>query len=377
MSQAELIQRAKQGEPGAIARLLHLSLYTRGIRVKAHSAPDRLQILLEAHQFPERHHLINFIHQGLTRLDSQAFKTVEIYARHPDTTQFLWTDGFDIRASQKNSAHPAHQAFAPQASGHPTPPSSHHAETLHAELGATAALPSPQSMPSTADSTIGHLSPQELAKHAQMRLSRQKSAQGGPRQHPTNDLGWMLVEKLRVVNPFAMGLMSILALHSIFGSHHYTPAGFMAARDPMMMFLHNINLIIHEAGHPIFGILGQFMGLLGGSLMQVLVPAVIAGYFIITRQNYAWAIALWWMGQSILDVSLYIKDAQERALPLLGGEAVLHDWHFLLLKMHLLPYDDLIASVVFSIGILAYMIAIPAGTYYACRKPTSATQMRS
>ena len=37
-------------------------------------------------------------------------------------------------------------------------------------------------------------------------------------------------------------------------------------------FMHTINLMFQEAGHPIFGLLGNFMGYLGGSLMQVLMP---------------------------------------------------------------------------------------------------------
>lgn len=395
MSQAELIQRAKQGEPAAIARLLHVSLYTRGIRVKAHRAPDRLQILLEAHQFPDRHHLVSFIHRGIARLESQAFRTVEIYARHPDTTKFIWCDGFDVRAPiREASASPTTSSSAKvirsQAHSrvvqHDKPSSKldrsrrqndHLDASIPKEsavmLGASTLSPSNHAIPASSGSKLEELSPRELARQAQLRLSMQQSTQA-TRRTSSNDLGWMLIDKCRGVNPFALGLLGILTLHSIIGSRHYTPEGFIAAQDPMMMFLHNINLIIHEAGHPIFGILGQFMGLFGGSLMQVLVPGVIAGYFLIKRQNYAWAIALWWTGQSILDVSLYIKDAQERALPLLGGEAVLHDWHFLLLKMHLLPYDDVIAGIVFSIGIVVYLVAIPFGAYAACRPPLSATR---
>ena len=45
----------------------------------------------------------------------------------------------------------------------------------------------------------------------------------------------------------------------------------------MNSFLHLINLLFHEAGHIIFSPFGQFMTMLGGSLMQVLVPIVCAG----------------------------------------------------------------------------------------------------
>ncbi|MEM9451945.1 MAG: hypothetical protein AAGA75_25925 [Cyanobacteria bacterium P01_E01_bin.6] len=382
MSQAELLQQAQQGNTAAIARLLHLSLYTRGIRVKAHQAPDRLQLLLEANRFPDRHHLVTFIHRGIAKLQVKTFKTVEIYARHPGTTQFLWCDGFDVNAPIREiSPSPATDSLMHNSSnsgvqnGHrlneqDTQVATHGRSQSDEELGCSAHLASSQRDQPGALSPLAQMSPQAIAQQAHIRMSMQSANPALHRRtHQTNDLGWMLVEKFRGVNPFAMGLIAILALHSIIGSRHYTPEGFIAARDPMMMFLHNINLIIHEAGHPIFGIIGQFMGLLGGSLMQVLVPGVIAGYFLVTRQGYAWAIALWWTGQSILDVSFYIKDAQERALPLLGGEAVLHDWHFLLLKMQLLAHDDVIAGIVYTIGIVAYIVAIPMGTYYAYTQP--------
>lgn len=390
MSKTELIQRAQQGDAEAIAQLLHLSLYTRGIRIKTHRTPTCLQILLEAHRFPERHHLVEFIHRGIAQLHVTAFKSVEIYARQPDTTQFLWCDGFDVKASASTRAQTS--------AGSPLSRTLENSDAAQVERASSVASPQliphwDDDIPSLRDnaapvldapdargpekypeeSSVTHMTPTAIARQAQARMAAQQDAQRAARMnaHPrrNNDLGWMLVEKFKRFNPFATGLAIILTLHSIFGSRHYTPEGFIAARDPMMMYLHNINLIIHEAGHPIFGIFGEFLGLLGGSLMQVLVPGVIAGYFFLTRQRFALAIALWWTGQSILDVSFYIKDAQERAIPLLGGEAVMHDWHFLLLKLRLLPYDDEIAGIVFCLGILLYLVAIPLGFYYAYTKP--------
>ena len=46
--------------------------------------------------------------------------------------------------------------------------------------------------------------------------------------------------------------------------------------DVMDSFLHMINLPFHEAGHILFSPFGRFMTILGGSLMQLLVPAVCA-----------------------------------------------------------------------------------------------------
>ena len=40
------------------------------------------------------------------------------------------------------------------------------------------------------------------------------------------------------------------------------------------VFMHLINTPIHEAGHVFFRILGEFMGIAGGSLFQIIVPMV-------------------------------------------------------------------------------------------------------
>ena len=46
------------------------------------------------------------------------------------------------------------------------------------------------------------------------------------------------------------------------------------------LILSRVNLVFHEAGHVIFSPLGQFMGTLGGSLLQVLVPSICVAAFL-------------------------------------------------------------------------------------------------
>ena len=46
----------------------------------------------------------------------------------------------------------------------------------------------------------------------------------------------------------------------------------------------NIDLVIHEAGHFFFSLFGKFIYTLGGTLMQIILPSIIAGYFF--RNNY-------------------------------------------------------------------------------------------
>lgn len=104
-----------------------------------------------------------------------------------------------------------------------------------------------------------------------------------------------------------------------------------------MSFMHDILLPIHEAGHVLFRPFGQFMMILGGSLFQLLFPLAIGAAFIVkNRDNFGAALALWWAGVSLVDLSPYIYDALHPQLVLLGGATGAdgpHDWIYLLLRL--------------------------------------------
>jgi len=109
------------------------------------------------------------------------------------------------------------------------------------------------------------------------------------------------------------------------------------AYDPNQWHLiDGVNLVIHECGHLIFPPFGEFMTIAGGSLFQIIMPALFVGYFCYQRQFYSAAVVLFWVGESILNVSVYAGDAVVKQLPLLGGENSIHDWNYLLNAMDLL-----------------------------------------
>jgi hypothetical protein len=113
-----------------------------------------------------------------------------------------------------------------------------------------------------------------------------------------------------------------------------------------------VNLIIHEAGHSILLFFGQFIQVLGGSLFQVFVPLIFAVYFFIREDIYSSGIILLWVGESVIEVSRYASDATLMQLPLLGGDNVIHDWNWLLSYTNLLQHTSLIASIIFTVGVL-------------------------
>jgi len=58
-------------------------------------------------------------------------------------------------------------------------------------------------------------------------------------------------------------------------------------------------------------------------------------------------LSLIWLAQNMMNISVYVSDARDRKLPLLGGNKVYHDWTYLLNEMNLILYDKLIGSIIY------------------------------
>lgn len=107
-------------------------------------------------------------------------------------------------------------------------------------------------------------------------------------------------------------------------------------------FLDLVNLAFHEAGHLFFAPLGTTMHFLGGTLGQLAVPAGLAGYFVrFRREPFAAAACCWWLGENFVNISVYMSDARDLALPLVGGGD--HDWNNLFYVFGLLGQDSVAA----------------------------------
>jgi hypothetical protein len=130
--------------------------------------------------------------------------------------------------------------------------------------------------------------------------------------------------------------------------------------DAMNSFLHLPDLIFHEAGHILFSPFGQFMTVLGGSLLQFLIPVIAAVAFIRQEDLFSASICGWWAGQNLVDLAPYIADARSLSLVLLGGrtgaEVEGHDWEFILTQLSATHLDRQIGYASYAVGI-AIMIA--------------------
>lgn len=102
--------------------------------------------------------------------------------------------------------------------------------------------------------------------------------------------------------------------------------------DAGSTILHMILLPFHEAGHyAIFRWFGDFIMTLGGTLGQHLMPIVMGAALLVKhRDPFGAALLFWLLGFSTIDMAVYMYDAFDPKLMLLGGatgqESDGHDW---------------------------------------------------
>lgn len=107
----------------------------------------------------------------------------------------------------------------------------------------------------------------------------------------------------------------------------------------------------------------------GGSLFQLIVPATFAGYFFFNKKHFSCALVLFWLGESLLNVSVYAADSVAMQLPLLGGDNSIHDWNYLLDHLDLLRQTASIAFAIRASGTLIIIFALAWGIFTALRSP--------
>lgn len=110
---------------------------------------------------------------------------------------------------------------------------------------------------------------------------------------------------------------------------------------------------IHEGGHLLFSYFGEFLHVAGGTLLQLLAPALLAGYFAFQRQIQAVAFCTFFMFEQLLPIATYMADARAQDLPLVtvgDSEVVIHDWNWLFDAFGVLNHDTQIAGFTRAIG---------------------------
>lgn len=180
-----------------------------------------------------------------------------------------------------------------------------------------------------------------------------------------------LIEQLTFVEPrtdtmLFWGRVALFAVFVVWGLYFVTLD--LRSNDVGASFMHRVNLVFHEAGHVIFMPFGQFMHILGGSLGQLLMPAIVLGVMVFkNHDNFGGSICLWWIGQSLKDLAPYINDARDLQLQLLTGNSQdvpeTHDWANILLDLGLIFREKKIALGADIIGSLIMLLALAWGAY--------------
>ena len=148
---------------------------------------------------------------------------------------------------------------------------------------------------------------------------------------------------------FGLGILLVLSWKVLARGITFEPPGFL------LTILDGANLIFHEAGHILLLPFGEFLHYLGGSLMQVLIPAICSIYFWLHQQHSASAVTLFWAGESITNVAIYVADARKMELPLIGGD---HDWNYLLDRLNLLNHAESLGRLVFAVGVITILFSL-------------------
>lgn len=120
-----------------------------------------------------------------------------------------------------------------------------------------------------------------------------------------------------------------------------------------LLLIDGLFVPIHEGGHVIFHIFGEFMGIAGGTLMQLLAPFLLAAYFVFRRQPQGVAFCMFFLFEQFLPIATYMADARAQDLPLLSlgsGEDVIHDWNYLFGHLGVLSHDIQIAGLTRFVG---------------------------
>lgn len=141
------------------------------------------------------------------------------------------------------------------------------------------------------------------------------------------------------------------------------------ALDAQWVFIDNVNLVFHEAGHPLLRWAGDTIYFLGGTIGQLAWPFGLALYFFFKRrERFAATACVWWLGENFVGIARYMHDAPVEELPLVGGDT--HDWNYLFSKWDMLRQARDIADVVRAFGIVI-MLATLAYMVYMTLRPTS------
>ena len=147
---------------------------------------------------------------------------------------------------------------------------------------------------------------------------------------------------------------------------------YAATNQTSFLFIDNVNLVVHEGGHLLFGWFGYSIGIWGGTLLQWLVPLLLAAFFFVQRETAGYTFCTFFFFENWLYTAAYMADARTMILPLVtvgDAEYTIHDWNFIFSQIGLLSHDTTIATAVRLLGWLGMTAAAGSLVYRYAQKP--------
>lgn len=120
--------------------------------------------------------------------------------------------------------------------------------------------------------------------------------------------------------------------------------------------LDSANLAMHEAGHPLVGLLSSRLEVYGGTLFQLAFPLAVTFHFQRQSHTAGAGVGLVWLGENLHNVARYMADARVHELPLVGGGD--HDWTEIFLRWGVLHQDTKIANLTHALGWLLMLLGV-------------------
>jgi hypothetical protein len=139
---------------------------------------------------------------------------------------------------------------------------------------------------------------------------------------------------------------------------------------PFLFFFDTFDLYIHEAGHLFFSPCGDLLHIMGGSLFQVILPTIAAVVFV-RSGLFTLGFTLFWVGESIVNVSVYVRDAPFMRLHLISRYCI-HDWNWICRRLDIMDSADDIATMLLFLGVAVCIGAVAAGVWSIIRDSRTA-----
>lgn len=105
--QPSILERAKQGDPQAIAALMNRSLQPKGITAKASLKDGCLRVMLESEQVPDQKSSVAFVQNGMSNLAIASIDTIKVFGRQAGEEMPAWSQEIALAKAEPIHVEPA------------------------------------------------------------------------------------------------------------------------------------------------------------------------------------------------------------------------------------------------------------------------------